>query len=127
MVIKVAHELAQVMGKMHTQESNRRQNFSTEVRQYLPFQVPGIDEAPILCEISAVSGESELPMITRNDVSTFERELIHFKTLLVQEADGAVDSPILSINKLHSIMIKMLNQVDNMQQDFNRIVSKQGK
>jgi hypothetical protein len=41
---------------------------------------------------------------------------------MTPETGGANDSPLLSINKLHATMLKMMHQLDNIPVDFERII-----
>ncbi|RKP09169.1 hypothetical protein THASP1DRAFT_22951 [Thamnocephalis sphaerospora] len=126
MVVHVSRELAEAMAKIRAQEQRRRQNFSADVKQYIPFAITGLDEAPSVCEISAALGTSTLPVIDKADIATFEHELVRIKGQMTQETGGANDSPILSINKLHATMLKMISQIDGMNAEFERILGRAG-
>jgi hypothetical protein len=40
-MLRVAGDLAEAMAKVRSQELKRRENFASEVRQYIPFTIPG--------------------------------------------------------------------------------------
>ncbi|KAI8058014.1 hypothetical protein BDF22DRAFT_739415 [Syncephalis plumigaleata] len=106
-MLRVAGELAEAMAKT--------ENFASEVRQYIPFSIPGIDDKPPQYEISTnLASNESLPMLT-NKMSMSQ---------MTPETGGANDSPLLSINKLHATMLKMMHQLDNLPVDFERVIYK---
>ncbi|KAJ1549021.1 oligomeric, coiled-coil, peripheral membrane protein [Cladochytrium tenue] len=119
------------------QEEKRRDNFKGEIVRYLPNKlVTGLDDKVPSWEIQVSNTKSNLPDISRVDLTDFERLVNNLRAamndvdpsasgLRGSQSSGGVPSND-SISKLQATLLKTLPQIDAIIPDFDRILIKAG-
>ncbi|KAJ1548939.1 hypothetical protein HK405_012595, partial [Cladochytrium tenue] len=132
-----AREVAEVLAKFRRQEEKRRDNFKGEIVRYLPNKlVTGLDDKVPSWEIQVSNTKSNLPDISRVDLTDFERLVNNLRAamndvdpsasgLRGSQSSGGIPSND-SISKLQATLLKTLPQIDAIIPDFDRILIKAG-
>lgn len=64
-----AREMAEILARFRLLEEKRRENFKTEIVQYLPpGLISGLDDKPPLSDITISNAQDTLPLITTTDI-----------------------------------------------------------
>ncbi|KAG0004743.1 oligomeric, coiled-coil, peripheral membrane protein [Entomortierella chlamydospora] len=142
--VQKSQQLSEVMYRFRQIEQRRRDSFRSEVAKFVPVVVPGLDDAPPLCEVNTRSTQDRLPPFTRDQVVDFER-LVNQLSIGLGGQDGNESHGILgaehssvgvssissgqeasqdALSKLRATLTKMTAQMDVMGSEFDRILEK---
>jgi hypothetical protein len=114
-----AQALAELMAKISAAERRRRDEYRTEVLGQLPWEVKGLDEAPLSLEISTSKAPSGVAEIEREDVDAFFS--------LLDEIDRALsgpgtDSPGGPLQEVKAALQQLMLRLDEVDDDFAQLV-----
>ncbi|KAK3809672.1 MAG: hypothetical protein J3R72DRAFT_428265 [Linnemannia gamsii] len=136
-------QLTEVMSRFRQMEQRRRDSFRSEVAKFVPVVVPGLDDLPPFCEITALHTRDRLPPFTREHVVEFERLVNQLSIGLGAQGSEGTESHLLgadqsitgassisgesnqdALSKLRVTLVKMTAQMDVMGGEFDRILEK---
>ncbi|KAG0374308.1 oligomeric, coiled-coil, peripheral membrane protein [Mortierella sp. AD032] len=136
-------QLTEVMSRFRQMEQRRRDSFRSEVAKFVPVVVPGLDDLPPFCEITALHTRDRLPPFTREHVVEFERLVNQLSIGLGAPGSEGTESHLLgadqsitgassisgesnqdALSKLRVTLVKMTAQMDVMGGEFDRILEK---
>ncbi|KAG0019236.1 oligomeric, coiled-coil, peripheral membrane protein, partial [Entomortierella chlamydospora] len=139
--VQKSQQLSEVMYRFRQIEQRRRDSFRSEVAKFVPVVVPGLDDAPPLCEVNTRSTQDRLPPFTRDQVVDFER-LVNQLSIGLGGQDGNESHGILgaehssvgvssissgqeasqdALSKLRATLTKMTAQMDQAQLTLPRL------
>ncbi|PWN42414.1 hypothetical protein IE81DRAFT_366694 [Ceraceosorus guamensis] len=119
-----AHAVAELMARLSANERKRREEYRSEVMGLLPWEVKGLEEAPLSLEISTSKGDSALADLSRDDVRLFLTTLDDVEIAIQAESASREQAAALSrpMQMVKEALNQLLTRLDETEDDFSALV-----
>ncbi|RIA85024.1 hypothetical protein C1645_392505 [Glomus cerebriforme] len=139
LILTKAQQMAEIMGHIRNIEQKRRDSYRTDVKKYVPVNIPALDEDPPMCDISTANiKEDKLPSFTAEDIHAFLNFMEEIRPAVMSQASFHRSSTFTSslskiriqssndnpLSSLQAILLKLTSQIEGMSYEFDRIVEK---
>ncbi|CAB5210885.1 unnamed protein product [Rhizophagus irregularis] len=136
LILTKAQQMAEIMGHFRNIEQKRRDSYRTDVKKYVPINIPALDDNPPMCDISTANiKEDKLPSFTAEDIHSFLSFIEEIRPTVMSQASfhrsptfnasSRIQSPQNdSLASLQTALLKLVSQIEGMNHEFDRIVEK---
>ncbi|GBB99605.1 hypothetical protein RclHR1_03580012 [Rhizophagus clarus] len=139
LILTKAQQMAEIMAHFRNTEQKRRDSYRTDVKKYVPINIPALDDNPPMCDISTANiKEDKLPSFTAEDIHSFLNYIEEIRPAVLSQASfhgsptfNASPSKIRiqppqndPLASLQAVLLKLVNQIEGMNYEFDRIVEK---
>ncbi|CAG8561053.1 13734_t:CDS:10 [Funneliformis mosseae] len=139
LILSKAQQMAEIMGLFRNTEQKRRDYYRTEVKKYVPVNIPALDDNPPTCDISTANiKEDKLPSFTMRDVHSFLNLIEEIRPAIMSQVSYHRSSTFTAslsririqsphddpLANLHTILLKLASQLEGMNHEFDRAIEK---
>uniref|UniRef100_A0A1D1XMZ8 tRNA uridine 5-carboxymethylaminomethyl modification enzyme MnmG n=1 Tax=Anthurium amnicola TaxID=1678845 RepID=A0A1D1XMZ8_9ARAE len=79
--------MAEIMGHFRNVEQKRRDSYRTDIKKYVPINIPALDDNPPMCDISTANiKEDKLPSFTPEDIHSFLNFIEEIRPAVMSQA-----------------------------------------